>query len=98
MRSPTVRRTVPVQVTTVSPFSARRSRAPDLGSEDHEQEEGPMGADDKADNMADEWKGKVKEAAGDITGDRRLEAEGEADQAEANLKQAGEKVKDAFRD
>ena len=56
-----------------------------------------MGMDDKAKNMAEDWKGKTKEAAGELTGDRDLAAEGRADQTEADLKQAGEKVKDAFR-
>jgi len=55
-----------------------------------------MGTDDKARNVAEEWKGKGKEAAGDLTDDRELEAEGKADQSKAALKQAGEKVKDAF--
>lgn len=56
-----------------------------------------MGTDDKIDNKADEVKGKVKEAVGDATDDRDLEAQGKADQSAANLKQAGEKVKDAFK-
>ena len=55
-----------------------------------------MGTDDKARNVADDWKGKAKEAVGDLTDDRELEAEGKADQTKAALKQAGEKVKDAF--
>lgn len=42
--------------------------------------------------------GKVKEKAGEATDDRDLEAEGEADETKANVKQAGEKVKDAFKD
>jgi uncharacterized protein YjbJ (UPF0337 family) len=56
-----------------------------------------MGTDDKIDNKADELKGKVKEGVGDATGDRDLQAEGQADQAKGNLKQAGEKIKDAFK-
>ncbi len=40
-------------------------------------------------------KGKAKEAAGKITGNPRLEVEGKMDQGKGNLKQAGEKVKDA---
>jgi uncharacterized protein YjbJ (UPF0337 family) len=48
-------------------------------------------------NAAQKAKGQVKEAAGRVTGDRRLEAEGRADKTRASLKQAGEKVKDAFR-
>ena len=55
-----------------------------------------MGTDDKIRNAADEAQGKIKEKAGQATDDERLEAEGEADQAKTNLKQAGEKVKDAF--
>ena len=56
-----------------------------------------MGLDDKISNAADDAKGKVKEAAGKATDDHSLEAEGKGDQAGANLKQAGEKVKDAFK-
>jgi uncharacterized protein YjbJ (UPF0337 family) len=42
-------------------------------------------------------KGQIKEATGRATGNRRLEDKGRADQTRANLKQAAEKVKDAFR-
>ncbi len=55
-----------------------------------------MGADDKAKNAAEKASGKVKEAAGRATGNEQLEAEGRVDQAKADLRQAGEKVKDAF--
>jgi uncharacterized protein YjbJ (UPF0337 family) len=57
-----------------------------------------MGLDDKVRNEAEELGGKAKEGVGRATDDERLEAEGKGDQAKANLKQAGEKVKDAFRD
>ena len=56
-----------------------------------------MATTDKAKNSAEEAKGKLKEAAGAITGNDKLRAEGKAEQTKANLKQAGEKVKDAFR-
>ncbi|MEU2611847.1 CsbD family protein [Micromonospora sp. NPDC007271] len=56
-----------------------------------------MGIDDKIDNTAEKAAGKVKEGAGRATDDERLEAEGRTDQTKANLKQAGEKVKDAFK-
>lgn len=56
-----------------------------------------MGIDDKAQNKAEELSGKAKEAAGKLTDDEQLEAEGKADQAKANLKQAGEEAKDAFK-
>lgn len=56
-----------------------------------------MSSEDKLSNKAQEVKGKFKEGAGDATDDERLEKEGRADQAKGNLKQAGEKVKDAFK-
>jgi uncharacterized protein YjbJ (UPF0337 family) len=54
-------------------------------------------ARNKTRNTTQKVKGQLKEAAGRVTGDERLEAEGRADKTKANLKQAGEKVKDAFR-
>jgi uncharacterized protein YjbJ (UPF0337 family) len=57
-----------------------------------------MGLDDKVRNEAEDMAGKAKEGVGRATDDERLEAEGKGDQVKANLKQAGEKVKDAFRD
>ena len=54
-------------------------------------------ARNKTRNTTQRVKGQVKEAAGRVTGDQRLEAEGRADKTKGNLKQAGEKVKDAFR-
>ncbi|HEY3545724.1 MAG TPA: CsbD family protein [Propionicimonas sp.] len=56
-----------------------------------------MGTDDKIDNAAEEAKGNVKEGLGKLTDNEGLEAEGKGDKAAANLKQAGEKVKDAFK-
>ncbi|MEO5981452.1 MAG: CsbD family protein [Pedococcus sp.] len=56
-----------------------------------------MGLTDKLDNSKDDATGKAKEAAGKATDDERLEAEGKTDQASADMKQAGEKVKDAFK-
>ena len=56
-----------------------------------------MGIDDKFDAKADELKGKTKEAAGRATDDPDLEAEGRGEQVKGNLKQAAEKVKDAFK-
>ncbi|MDQ0030822.1 CsbD family protein [Arthrobacter bambusae] len=56
-----------------------------------------MGLGDKIENAAEKAGGKGKEAAGNVTGDDSLKAEGKADQAKGDLKQAGEKVKDAFK-
>jgi uncharacterized protein YjbJ (UPF0337 family) len=57
-----------------------------------------MGIDDKAENTGQDLKGRAKEAAGSVTGDDDLKNEGRADQAEAAVKKAGEKVKDAVDD
>ena len=56
-----------------------------------------MSAGDKAKDKAQAAKGHIKEAAGKATGDPVLEAEGKGDKVSGNLKQAGEKVKDAIR-
>lgn len=55
-----------------------------------------MSATDKMKNKAQELRGNAKETAGQATGDRNLEADGKADKVSGNLKQAGEKVKDAL--
>jgi len=56
-----------------------------------------VGLDDKIKNDATDAKGKAKEAAGKATDDERMEAEGKGDQISADVKGAGEKVKDAFK-
>ena len=56
-----------------------------------------MSTIDKAKNTTQRAKGKVKEATGAATGNKKLKAKGKADQKKGNLKQAGEKVKDAFK-
>ena len=56
-----------------------------------------MGLDDKLSNAKDDLQGKAKEAAGKVTDNERLEAEGKADQSAADAKQAGEKIKDVFK-
>lgn len=56
-----------------------------------------MSAENKVNNTAETAMGKVKEGVGKATGNESLEAEGHADQAKGDLKQAGEKIKDAFK-
>jgi uncharacterized protein YjbJ (UPF0337 family) len=45
-----------------------------------------------SDKNVDEAKGRVKEAAGTLTGDDQLKSEGKADQAKHDLKDAADKV------
>jgi uncharacterized protein YjbJ (UPF0337 family) len=56
-----------------------------------------MGVGDKMENAAEKAGGKAKEAGGKMTNDDEKVAEGRADQTKADLKQAGENVKDAFK-
>jgi len=56
-----------------------------------------MGVDDRIENAAEDLGGKAKEAHGKMTGDDQEVAEGKADQAKADLKNAAEDVKDAFK-
>jgi len=55
-----------------------------------------MSATDKMKNKVEDLEGKAKEALGKVTGDRDIEERGRGDQAKSDLKNAGEKVKDAF--
>jgi uncharacterized protein YjbJ (UPF0337 family) len=51
--------------------------------------------DKGSEGKADEVKGKVKETAGHATGDDELKGKGRGDQAKGDVKQAGQKIKDA---
>ena len=57
-----------------------------------------MSLSDKISNKAEELGGKAKEAAGNLTGDESLRAEGKAEQLESGLKGAVENVKDVVED
>ena len=56
-----------------------------------------MGIDDKLKNAAEGMKGDAKQTYGEQTDQPDLAAEGKVDSAKADLKQAGEKVKDVFK-
>ena len=56
-----------------------------------------MGIADKAKNVAQDIAGKAKEVAGEATNDDKLKAEGKKDQTAADVREAGENVKDAFK-
>ncbi|MGW0774745.1 CsbD family protein [Streptomyces sp. NPDC002835] len=51
----------------------------------------------KITHKAEAMKGGGKKTTGRATGSRRLQAEGRGDQLKGNLKQAGAKIKDAFK-
>lgn len=56
-----------------------------------------MSGTDKARNKVQKLRGKAKETIGRATGDRNLEDQGAGERVKSDLKDAGEKVKDALR-
>ncbi|MFI0088564.1 CsbD family protein [Streptomyces bobili] len=56
-----------------------------------------MAGEKKSRAKSEQVKGKVKEAAGRAVGNERLEAEGRAEQAKGDARQAKEKAKDVFK-
>ena len=54
------------------------------------------GLERQAEEQEGEAKGAAKEKLGKATDDEQMERQGQSDQSVSNLKQAGEKVKDAF--
>jgi uncharacterized protein YjbJ (UPF0337 family) len=76
----------------------RVDRGTTVGEAPHHTWEHDMSFGDKVEHKAEEAKGQAKEGYGTATGDPDLRAEGRADQDEANVKQAGDKVKDAAHD
>lgn len=52
----------------------------------------------KAEGMVDEGKGRVKSAAGDLTGDNKKKAEGALDQITGKVKQGAADLKDKAED
>ncbi|MDQ3764506.1 MAG: CsbD family protein [Actinomycetota bacterium] len=54
-----------------------------------------MGLQNKIANKVEVLKGKAKKTTGKMTGNPQMEVEGRLGQGKGNLKQAGEKVKDA---
>lgn len=56
-----------------------------------------MSAEDKIKAAAEKTVGKAKEAAGKVTGNDELVAEGKADQAKGSVRDAAENVKDVFK-
>ncbi|MFE8937951.1 CsbD family protein [Streptomyces sp. NPDC000963] len=57
-----------------------------------------MAGDEKVQAKAEQAKGKVEEAAGRAVGNERLTAEGRADQAKGDARDAKEKIKDVLTD
>jgi uncharacterized protein YjbJ (UPF0337 family) len=53
---------------------------------------------DRVKGVVQQHKGAIKEGAGKVMGDQKLEAEGKLDKAEGRMRNAAGSVKDAVRD
>jgi uncharacterized protein YjbJ (UPF0337 family) len=80
---------------SIRPFAMTGSRVAEC--QDTRYREDIMGISDKISNETQKVKGKAQEAAGDLTDDKKLQAKGKLNQAAAEVKQTGEKVKDAIK-
>ncbi|MEV6066734.1 CsbD family protein [Nocardia sp. NPDC052001] len=56
-----------------------------------------MSGGNKFKNKIDKLTGRARQLAGDALGDRRMSGRGRREQIQADLRDAGEKVKDAVR-
>ncbi|WP_371030535.1 CsbD family protein [Pseudoclavibacter sp. JSM 162008] len=57
-----------------------------------------MGIDDRFENKSEDLGGRAKEAAGAVSGNEELKAEGRSDQAKAGFKDKVEDVKDGAKE
>ena len=57
-----------------------------------------MADHDRVEGAAKNMGGKVKEAAGNVTGDEKLKAEGKAEQVEGKIQNTVGGIKDSLRD
>jgi uncharacterized protein YjbJ (UPF0337 family) len=53
---------------------------------------------DRAEGSGKKLKGDIKEGAGKLTGDQKLQGEGRADKAEGKIQKAVGSIKDSVRD
>ena len=58
---------------------------------------GKTSGEDRSEGAMDKTKGRIKEAAGAITGDEDLKVEGRADQRKGTVKEKKGKLKDLFK-
>ena len=55
-----------------------------------------MAVDDTAKNRSQQVKGKAKEQVGKLTGNKKLERDGQKDMVQGEVRQRGSKIKDAL--
>jgi uncharacterized protein YjbJ (UPF0337 family) len=57
----------------------------------------PSSNEDRARGAGDKAKGRIKEAAGDLSGDKQLQGEGQGDQAKGTVKEKKGLLKKLFK-
>ncbi len=62
-----------------------------------ERRRGKTSGEDRSEGAMDKAKGRLKEAAGSLTGDETLKQEGRADQRSGTFKEKKGKLKDLFK-
>ena len=87
-RRPTPRLALPIVI---------RAFAFDTLSVTHKQRRRNNGRKDRVEGSLEQAKGKIKEVAGKVTGDAKLEGEGKADQVAGKVQNAVGGIKDALR-
>ena len=85
------------RVVTLSDARNQRWASADSSDRQHGKDY-VMTMGDKIKHAGEEAVGKAKEATGKVTGNEDLEARGRAEQAKADVKQAGDSAKDAAKD
>ena len=85
------------RITSKQIEQANKSGIPDKPARTESNDSGGMDMGD-IENKAEELKGSAKEHIGDATDNEDMQAEGKAEKAKAEVKQAGENVKDAVKD
>jgi uncharacterized protein YjbJ (UPF0337 family) len=87
-------------MTSSRPSSRFESKA--AGTTDRQTVIASLTEEGRSVSNQDEVQGRVKEAAGDLTGDKELQREGKIDQASGKAKdavdKAGDKAKEAVKD
>ncbi|OBK20641.1 hypothetical protein A5634_12245 [Mycobacterium asiaticum] len=56
-----------------------------------------MATNNRLNNAVQYWGGRAKETLGKLSGNRRTQYEGKLDQARANAKDTGLRIRDTFR-
>jgi uncharacterized protein YjbJ (UPF0337 family) len=78
-------------------LSGERARKEEFVGDDRGRRRSKTSGEDRSEGAMDKTKGRLKEAAGAVTGNKDLKAEGRADQRSGTVKEKKGKLKDLFK-